>query len=197
MKSSTSQLSNTVSHVIIWPTYQKLQSGLKKIFKRRLTFSWTKYATKNSQKSHFSRFWLSILKHVLTSGPYVFGSVQRMLWSVSPPNIMVRYLIIKKPPGHLAPSYFGRKFERFFKFRHILVNTKVNKCWPKCFFRKDHIKSYRKHIYSFFIALILFSQSLKVCLSLLRVPLPNLTFNLFVLWTEFWHLFGTKNGTFF
>ena len=144
----------------------------------------------------FHDFWLSILKHVLTSGPYVFGSVQRVLWSVSPPNIMVRYLIIKNPPGHLAPSYFGRKFEWFFKFRHILVNTKVNKCWPKCFFRKDHIKSYRKHIYSFFIALILFSQSLKVCLSLLRVPLPNLTFNLFVLWKEFWHLFGTKNGTF-
>ena len=105
----------------------KVTVRIKKIFKRRLTFSWAKYATKNSQKSHFSRFWLSILKHVLTSGPYVFGSVQRMLWSVSPPNIMVRYLIIKKPPGHLAPSYFGRKFERFFKFRHILVNTKVSK----------------------------------------------------------------------
>ena len=103
------------------------------------------------------------------------GGVFWMGSSPFPPNIMVRYLIIT-PPGHLDPSYFGRKFERFFKFRHILVNTKVNKCWPKCFFRKDHIKSYRKHIYSFFIALILFSQSLKVCLSLLNRPLLNLTF---------------------
>ena len=50
------------------------------------------------------------------------------------------------------------------------------KCWPKYFFRKVHIKSYKKLIYSFFIALVLFSQSLKVCLSLLTHPLLNLTF---------------------
>ena len=176
MKSSTSQLSNTVSHVIIWPTYQKLQSGLKKIFKRRLTFSWTKYATKNSQKSHFSRFLtfdIETCTHIRTL--CVWERPKDALKCLSP-KYHGQIPHNKKTPRPFNSLVFGRKFERFFKFRHILVNTKVNKCWPKCFFRKDHIKSYRKHIYSFFIALIPFSQSLKVCLSLLNGPLLNLTF---------------------
>ena len=155
----------------------KVTVRIKKIFKRRLTFSWTKYATKNSQKSHFSRFLtfdIETCTHIRTL--CVWERPKDALKCLSP-KYHGQIPHNKTPPGHLAPSYFGRKFERFFKFRHILVNTKVNKCWPKCFFRKDHIKSYRKHIYNFFIVLILFSQSLKVCLSLLRVPLPNLTFN--------------------
>ena len=131
---------------------------------------------KIAQYRIFHAFWLSIVKYVFRLKPYVFGSVERMLWSVFSLNIVARYPITRKPPGHLACSYFGRKFGRFLKFNLNLVNTRVNKCWPKYFFRKDHIKSYRKHIYNFSIALILFSQSLKVCLSLLRVPLANLTF---------------------
>ena len=79
------------------------------------------------QNGVFHVFWLSILKCVLTLGPYVFGSVERMLWSVFCPNIVVRYLITTNPPSHLGFSYFGRKFGRFLKFNTDLVNTEVNK----------------------------------------------------------------------
>ena len=136
-----------------------------------------------AQNHDFHDFWLSIARHVYALGPYVFGSFERMSWSVSSPNMVVRYLILKKGPGYLDSSYFGRKFDWFFENKCHLVNTKVNKCWPKYFFRKVHIKSYKKPIYSFFIALVLFSQSLKVCLSLLTHPLLNLTFIYF--WLKF------------
>ena len=70
-------------------------------------------------------------------------------------------LITKNPPSHLNPLYFGRKLGWFLE-KAFLVNKKVNKYWPKCSFQKVHTKSYKKHIYRFFIALKLFSQSLKV-----------------------------------
>ena len=62
----------------------------------------------------------------------MFGSVERMLWSISSPNIVIRYLITTKPPCHLDFSYFSRKFFRLLKFNSDLVNTEVNK-WSLLF----------------------------------------------------------------
>ena len=59
--------------------------------------------SKIAQNRHFHDFWLSILEYVLTLGPYVFGSVERMLWSVSSPNVLVRYLITTPFPAIYMP----------------------------------------------------------------------------------------------
>ena len=57
----------------------KVTVRIKKSLKEDLLFLERSMLPKIAKNRIFHDFLLSILKHVLTSGPYVFGSVQRML----------------------------------------------------------------------------------------------------------------------
>ena len=77
--------------------------------------------------------------------------------------IWIKYEVLipqnHKTPCHLVIPWFWSIFKPdFLGFCH-LGNTKVNKCWPKFFHRNKLLKLNKKHIYSFFMTPILFSQS--------------------------------------
>ena len=87
-----------------------------------------------------------------------FGGVEHMYWSPLEPNIYPWYLKTTKPPCLLSISWFCFIFKLLFTKHEHLVNKKVNKCWPKFSYRNKLTKLNKKHIYTFFIARILFSK---------------------------------------
>ena len=81
-----------------------------------------------------------------------FGWVKSMHWSPFEPNIWSWYLKTRKPPGIVSISWFCVIFKPLFAKTKHLVNTEVNKFWPKYFYQNKLTKLNRKHIYTFFIA---------------------------------------------
>ena len=122
----------------IWGRISHMKSDVRKSYQ------------KIAQNRHFHDFWLSILKYVLTLGPYVFGSVERMLWSVSSPNVVVGYLETKPRLPLIWSLVFWPEIWPIFGIQPYFSQHQGQQMLTKIFFSKRSHQKLQKIYLQFF-----------------------------------------------